>query len=82
MDSKKHLRDLEGAEKMSATPDAFVLESKKGYGNLLPIEERDASHMDQAYEAKLINDGLTDLKKGKTVDGKSVLDEMRQKYAL
>ena len=83
MDSKKHLRDLESVEKTFATPGDSLLESEKGYGDLTPIEEeRDSRLMGQAYEAKLINDGLADLKAGKTVNGKSVLDEMRQKYAL
>ena len=38
--------------------------------------------IEQEYEAKLVNEGIAELKAGKVRDGKEVLEELKQKYGF
>ena len=38
--------------------------------------------LNQAFEAKIVNNGLSDLENGKTKDGKQALEELKNKYNL
>lgn len=79
----RDLKDTVKIENMCTTSKAPVFVTKNGYGKLVVMDmECFERLMQQAYEAKIINEGLTDLKAKKTIDGKDVLDEMRQKYGF
>ena len=79
----RDLKDTVKIENMCVMTKAPVFVTKNGYGKLVVMDlECFERLMNQAYEAKLINEGLADLKAGKTVDGKTVLDEMRHKYGF
>lgn len=79
----RDLKDTVKIENMCETTKAPVFVTKNGYGKLVVMDidcfER---LMNQAFEAKVINEGLADLNTGKTVDGKAVLDDMRHKYGF
>ena len=38
--------------------------------------------MSKIYEAKLVNEGLSEIESGKTVDGDSVRSKMAEKYGI
>lgn len=60
-----------------------VFVTKNGYGRLVVMDiEYYEKTMGKIYEAKLINDGLSELENGKTVDGDSVKTRMAEKYGL
>ena len=40
------------------------------------------SVMKQAYEAKVVNEGLSDLEEGRVQDGEAVREEMKKKYGF
>ena len=43
---------------------------------------KEGKTMSKIYEAKLVNDGFSDLENGKTVDGDSVRARMAEKYGV
>ena len=56
---------------------------KNGYGKLVVMDiECFERLMNEAYEAKAINQGLKDLEEGKVVDGNIVLEEIKNKYGF
>ena len=60
-----------------------VFVTKNGYGKLVVMDiEYYEKTMGKIYEAKLVNDGLSDLENGKTVDGDSVRARMAEKYGV
>ncbi len=79
----RDLKDTVKIEKMCTTSKAPVFVTKNGYGKLVVMDmECFERLMHQAYEAKNIKEGLTDLKDRKTIDGKDVIDEIKQKYGF
>ena len=57
--------------------------TKNGYGRLVVMDiEYYEKTMGKIYEAKLVNDGLSDLENSKTVDGDSVRARMVEKYGV
>lgn len=55
--------------------------TKNGYGRLVVMDiEYYERTMQKIYEAKMIMDGLEDMKAGRTVDGESAINDMRKKY--
>lgn len=40
------------------------------------------SIMKQVYEAKVVNEGLSDLEEGRVQDGEAVREEMKKKYGF
>lgn len=79
----RDLKDTVKIENLCLSSKAPVFITKNGYGRLVVMDiECFERLMNQAYEAKIINAGLDDLKAGKLHNGKEVLDEMKQKYGL
>ena len=60
-----------------------VFVTKNGYGKLVVMDiNYYEKTMGKIYEAKLVNDGLSDLENGRTVDGDSVRARMEEKYGM
>ena len=80
------MRDLKNTvkiENMCTTTKAPVFITKNGYGKLVIMDiETFERIIGEAYEAKLVNEGLKDLKAGKTEDGKKVLKDLKEKHSL
>ncbi|MBR3917654.1 MAG: type II toxin-antitoxin system Phd/YefM family antitoxin [Clostridia bacterium] len=80
------MRDLKNTveiERRCAAEGGPVFVTKNGYGRLVVMDiEYYEKIMGKNYEAKLINDGLSDLEDGKTVDGDSVRTRMAEKYGV
>lgn len=80
------MRDLKKTveiERRCAEADGPVFVTKNGYGRLVVMDiEYYEKMMSQIHEAKLINDGLSDIENGKTEDGDSVRVRMATKYGV
>ena len=79
------MRDLKNTveieRRCAAGEPVFV--TKNGYGRLVVMDiEYYEKTMGKIYEAKLVNDGLSDLESSKTVDGDSVRARMAEKYGV
>ena len=60
-----------------------VFVTKNGYGKLVVMDiEYYEQTMHKIYEAKQINEGLSDLANGKTVDGDTVKQRLTAKYGI
>ena len=77
------LRNTDRIEKFCTETKAPVFVTKNGSCKFV-IMDMDCFErlMMDPLEAKLINEGLQDLKSGKTVDGKKTLDDMATKYGF
>lgn len=80
------MRDLKNTvevERRCAEEDGPVFVTKNGYGRLVVMDigyyERT---MQKVYEAKVIMDGLEDMKAGRTFDGDSAVSNIRKKYGI
>ena len=74
----RDLKDTVAVERHCAEANGPVFVTKNGYGKLVVMDiEYYEQTMRRIYEAKQVNEGLSDLANGKTVDG----DEVKQKLA-
>ena len=79
----RDLKDTVKIENICAETKAPVFVTKNGYGKLVVMDiECFERLMNEAYEAKAINQGLKDLEEGKVVDGNIVLEEIKNKYGF
>ena len=79
----RELSNTAKIENMCAEAKAPLLVTKNGCGKLVIMDiEYFERFMSKAYEARLVNEGLANLRAGKTVNGKTVLNEMRLKYGF
>ena len=79
----RDLKDTVKIENLCAEEKGPVFITKNGYGKLVVMEiEYFEKLLNQAFEAKIVNDGLSDLENGKTKDGKQALEELKNKYNL
>ena len=79
----RDLKDTVKIENLCAEEKGPVFITKNGYGKLVVMEiEYFEKLLNQAFEAKIVNDGLSDLESGKTKDGKKALEELKNKYNL
>jgi PHD/YefM family antitoxin component YafN of YafNO toxin-antitoxin module len=79
----RDLKDTVKIENMCSETKAPVFVTKNGYGKLVVMDiECFERLIKDVYEAKAINEGLTDLENGKTKDGNLVLNEMKYKYGF
>ena len=79
----RDLKDTVKIENLCAEEKGPVFITKNGYGKLVVMEiEYFEKLLNQAFEAKIVNDGLSDLESGKTKDGKKTLEELKNKYNL
>lgn len=77
----RDLKDTVEIERLCAAEGGPVFVTKNGYGRLVVMDiECYEKTMGKLYEAKLVNDGLSDLENGKTVDGDSVRARIAEKY--
>lgn len=79
----RDLKDTVKIEKLCAETKAPVFVTKNGYGSLV-VMDMDCFErlMNQAFEARAINEGIQDLNSKKTIDGKKTLDEIGAKYGF
>ena len=79
----KDLKDTVKIEKLCVETKSPVFITKNGYGKLVIMDvdcfERIIS---QAFEAKVVNEGLKDIQSGKMIDGEKYLREMKEKYGF
>ncbi len=79
----RDLKDTVAIEKRCAEAGGPVFVTKNGYGRLVVMDiEYYEKIMGKIYEAKLVNDGLSDLEHGKTIDGDTVRARMAEKYGI
>ena len=80
------MRDLKNTvevERRCAEENGPVFVTKNGYGRLVVMDiDYYEKTMRKMYEAKIILDGLEDVKSGNTVDGKSAISNIRSKYGI
>jgi prevent-host-death family protein len=80
------MRDLKNTveiERRCAETGGPVFVTKNGYGKLVVMDiEYYEKTMGKIYEAKRVNDGLSELENGKTVEGDSVRARMAEKYGV
>lgn len=80
------MRDLKNTveiERRCAEEDGPVYVTKNGYGRLVVMDiEYYERTMRKLYEASAIMKGLEDVKAGRTVDGKSTIRAVREKYGI
>lgn len=80
------MRDLKNTvevERRCAEEDGPVYVTKNGYGRLVVMDiEYYERTMQALYEAKTVMEGLNDIKEGRTVDGETVISNIRSKYGI
>ena len=80
------MRDLKNTvevERRCAEENGPVFVTKNGYGRLVVMDiDYYEKTMRKVYEAKIILNGLEDVKSGNTVDGKSAVSNIRSKYGI
>ena len=80
------MRDLKNTvevERRCAEENGPVYVTKNGYGRLLLMDiEYYERTMRKMYEAQALIAGMEDVEAGRTKDGVSVLQNMREKYGL
>lgn len=80
------MRDLKNTveiERRCAEENGPVFVTKNGYGRLVVMDiDYYEKTMRKVYEAKIILDGLEDVKSGNTVDGNSAVSNIRSKYGI
>ena len=60
-----------------------VFVTKNGYGRLVVMDiDYYERTMQKVYEAKLILEGLEDVKAGRTVDAETAFSDLRKKYGI
>ncbi|MBQ3693027.1 MAG: type II toxin-antitoxin system Phd/YefM family antitoxin [Clostridia bacterium] len=60
-----------------------VFVTKNGYGRLVVMDIEYYEHtLQKMYEAKVILEGLEDVKDGKTLDGDTAIGRLREKYGI
>lgn len=80
------MRDLKNTvevERRCAEENGPVYITKNGYGRLVVMDiEYYERTMQKMYEAKLIMEGLEDVREGRTVDGTTAVHNIRSKYGI
>ncbi len=79
----RDLKDTVEIERRCMEEKGPVFVTKNGYGRLVVMDiEYYEQTMRKIYEAKQINQGLSDLANGKTVDGDAVKQRLAEKYGI
>ena len=80
------MRDLKNTvevERLCAEENGPVFVTKNGYGILVVMDiDYYEKTMRKMYEAKMILEGLEDVKSGNTVDGDTAIFNIRSKYGI
>mgnify|MGYP001624133737 FL=1 len=79
----RDLKDTVEIERRCMEEKGPVFVTKNGYGKLVVMDiEYYEQTMRKIYEAKQINEGLSDLANGRTVDGDAVKQRLAVKYGI
>ena len=79
----RDLKDTVEIERRCMEEKGPVFITKNGYGRLVVMDiEYYEQTMRKIYEAKQINEGLSDLANGKMVDGDAVTQRLAAKYGI
>ena len=80
------MRDLKNTvevERLCAEENGPVFVTKNGYGILVVMDiDYYEKTMRKMYEAKMILEGLEDVKSGNTIDGDTAISNIRSKYGI
>ena len=70
-------------ERLCAEENGPVFVTKNGYGRLVVMDiDYYEKTMRKMYEAKMILEGLEDVKSGNTIDGDIAISNIRSKYGI
>ena len=80
------MRDLKNTvkiENLCTESKAPVFVTKNGYGKLVVMDmECFERLMSQAYEGKMVNEGLKDFENGRIIGGEKTKEEIKKKYGF
>ncbi len=77
------LKDTVDIERRCSEENGPVFVTKNGYGCLVVMNiEYYEKTMRKIYEAKMLTEGIEDVREGRVSDGKAVIDNIRSKYGL
>ncbi len=79
----KDLKNTGDVERLCVEENGPVYVTKNGYGRLVVMDISYYEHtMQKMYEAKAVMDGMEDVRAGRTVDGDTVINNIRSKYEI
>lgn len=79
----RELKNTVEVERRCAEEKGPVFVTKNGYGRLVVMDIDYYEHtMQKVYEAKMIMEGLEDVKAGRTVDAETAFSDLRKKYGI
>lgn len=79
----RDLKDTVEVERRCLEEKGPIFVTKNGYGKLVVMDiEYYEQTMRKVYEAKQINEGLTDLANGKIIEGETVKQRLEAKYGI
>lgn len=79
----RELKNTVEIERRCAEENGPVYVTKNGYGRLVVMDiEYYERTMQKMYEAKMLMEGLEDVKAGRTVDGEKAISDIRRKYGI
>lgn len=79
----RDLKDTVKIENLCANENGPVFVTKNGYGKLVVMDiEYFEKIINQIFEAKAINEGLSDIEEGRLKNGITVREEMKNKYGF
>lgn len=79
----RELKNTVEVERRCVEENGPVYVTKNGYGRLVVMDiDYYERTMRKMYEAKLVAEGIEDIRTGRTVDGDSVMDDIRSRYGL
>ena len=79
----RELKNTVEVERRCAEDKGPVFVTKNGYGRLVVMDiDYYERTMQKVYEAKLILEGLEDVKAGRTVDAETAFSDLRKKYGI
>ncbi|MDY3983440.1 MAG: hypothetical protein SOY70_05575 [Veillonellaceae bacterium] len=79
----RDLKNTKDIEQRCAKENGPIYVTKNGYGSLVVMNiDYYEKTMQKIYEAKLLMEGLTDIKNKETVNGSTALNEIWSKYGI
>lgn len=79
----RELKNTVEVERRCAEEKGPVFVTKNGYGRLVVMDiDYYERTMQKVYEAKMIMEGLEDVKAGRTVDAETSFSDLRKKYGI
>ena len=79
----RDLKDTVKIEKLCVQTKQPVFVTKNGYGALVVMDIQTFDRLfGESYQVRTLNESIDELESGSTVDGQSVIEEVRSKYGL